>query len=82
MKVTQVVSPKSLSRVREPERAVIKVAAVQISHNVDSAAHIATVIEAIETAVDAGAQIIFLPELTLSRYPADTLPSGVPNQNA
>ena len=82
MKVTQVVSPKSLSRVREPERAVIKVAAVQIDHNVDSAAHIATVIEAIETAVDAGAQIIFLPELTLSRYPADTLPSGVPNQNA
>ena len=82
MKVTQVVSPKSLSRVREPERAVIKVAAVQIDHNVDSAAHIATVIEAIETAVDAGAQIIFLPELTLSRYPADTLPSGAPNQNA
>ena len=82
MKVTQVVSPKSLSRVREPERAVVKVAAVQIDHNVDSAAHIATVIEAIETAVDAGAQIIFLPELTLSRYPADTLPSGVPNQNA
>ena len=82
MKLTQVVSPKSLSRVREPERAVIKVAAVQIGHNVDSAAHIATVIEAIETAVDAGAQIIFLPELTLSRYPADTLPSGVPNQNA
>ena len=82
MKVTQVVSPKSLSRVREPERAVVKVAAVQIDHNVDSAAHIATVIESIEAAVDAGAQIIFLPELTLSRYPADTLPSGVPNQNA
>ena len=57
-------------------------AAVQIDHNVDSAAHIATVIESIEAAVDAGAQIIFLPELTLSRYPADTLPSGVPNQNA
>ena len=82
MKLTQVVSPKSLSRVREPERAVIKVAAVQISHNVDSAAHIATVIEAIEIAVEAGAQIIFLPELTLSRYPADTLPTGTPSQNA
>jgi len=82
VKLTQVVSPKSLSRVREPERAVIKVAAVQISHNVDSASHIATVIEAIEIAVDAGAQIIFLPELTLSRYPADTLPTGTPSQNA
>ena len=82
MKLTQVVSPKSLSRVREPERAVVKVAAVQISHNVDSAAQIAKVIEAIEIAVNAGAQIIFLPELTLSRYPADTLPTGIPSRDA
>ena len=82
MKVTQVVSPKSLRRVREPERAVIKVAAVQLSHNVDSAAHTATVIGAIEIAVEAGAQIIFLPELTLSKYPADALPTGRPSQNA
>ena len=82
MKLTQVVSPKSLSRVREPERAVLKVAAVQLSHNVDSAAHTATVIEAIEIAVEAGAQIIFLPELTPSKYPADALPTGRPSQNA
>jgi N-carbamoylputrescine amidase len=82
VKLTQVVSPKSLSRVREPERAVLKVAAVQLSHNVDSAAHTATVIEAIEIAVEAGAQIIFLPELTLSKYPADALPTGRPSQNA
>jgi N-carbamoylputrescine amidase len=58
------------------------VAAVQLSHNVDSAAHTATVIEAIEIAVEAGAQIIFLPELTLSKYPADALPTGRPSQNA
>ena len=82
MKLTQVVSPKPLSRVREPERAVVKVAAVQISHNVDSAAQIAKVIEAIEIAVNAGAQIIFLPELTLSRYPADSLPTGIPSRDA
>ena len=82
MKLTQVVSPKSLSRVREPERAVLKVAAVRLSHNVDSAAHTATVIGAIEIAVEAGAQIIFLPELTLSKYPADALPTGRPSQNA
>ena len=82
MKLTQVVSPKSLSRVREPARAVLKVAAVQLSHNVDSAAHTATVIGAIEIAVEAGAQIIFLPELTLSKYPADALPTGRPSQNA
>jgi len=82
VKLTQVVSPKPLSRVREPERAVVKVAAVQISHNVDSAAQIAKVIEAIEIAVNAGAQIIFLPELTLSRYPADSLPTGIPSRDA
>jgi|TARA_B110000967_G_scaffold12332_1_gene12018 N-carbamoylputrescine amidase len=58
------------------------VAAVQLSHNVDSAAHTATVIGAIEIAVEAGAQIIFLPELTLSKYPADALPTGRPSQNA
>jgi len=28
------------------------------------------------TAADAGAQAVFLPELTLSRYPADTIPEG------
>lgn len=82
MKLTQVASPKSLSRVREPERSIIKVAAVQINHNVDPAAHTATLLEAIKIAVDAGAQIIFLPELTLSRYPADQLPKGAPNRNA
>jgi len=82
VKLTQVASPKSLSRVREPERAVIKVAAIQINHNVDPAAHIATLLEAIEIAVDAGAKIIFLPELTLSRYPADQLPTVAPNRNA
>jgi N-carbamoylputrescine amidase len=40
------------------------------------------VIGAIEIAVEAGAQIIFLPELTLSKYPADALPTGRPSQNA
>ena len=82
MKLTKTVSPKSLSRVREPERAVIKVAALQINHNLDPTAHTATLLEAIEIAVEAGAQIIFLPELTLSRYPADQLPTGTPNRNA
>ncbi|MBP8838970.1 MAG: hydrolase, partial [Dermatophilaceae bacterium] len=33
-------------------------------------------------AVGAGARIVFLPELTLSRYPADTRPSGIPAVNA
>jgi len=82
VKLTQVASPRSLSRVREPERSIIKVAAVQINHNVDPTAHTAALLEAIKIAVAAGAQIIFLPELTLSRYPADQLPTGTPNRNA
>ena len=81
MKLTQVASPKSLSRVREPERSIIKVAAVQINHNVDPAAHTAKLLEAIEIAVDAGAQIIFLPELTLSRYPRGRLTEMLSNWN-
>jgi len=59
VKLTQVASPKSLSRVREPERAVIKVAALQINHNLDPTAHTAALLEAIKIAVEAGAQIIF-----------------------
>jgi N-carbamoylputrescine amidase len=82
VKLTQVASPRSLSRVREPERSIIKVAAVQINHNVDPTAHTAALLEAIKIAVAAGAQIIFLPELTLSRYPADKLPTGSPSRNA
>lgn len=32
--------------------------------------------EGVATAASAGAEIVFLPELTLSRYPADTRPEG------
>lgn len=32
--------------------------------------------EAIDTAAERGARIVFLPEVTLARYPADTLPTG------
>jgi N-carbamoylputrescine amidase len=38
--------------------------------------------EGIGAAVAAGAQAVFLPELTLSRYPADKRASGVPKERA
>jgi N-carbamoylputrescine amidase len=38
--------------------------------------------EAIDTAAERGARIVFLPEVTLSRYPADTLPTGVASELA
>jgi len=40
--------------------------------------HLATLHDGVATAAAAGASIVFLPELTLSRYPADTKPQGVP----
>jgi N-carbamoylputrescine amidase len=42
----------------------------------DPARHRAHLTEGVAAAADSGAEIVFLPELTLSRYPADTLPSG------
>jgi hypothetical protein len=57
MELTPVVSPKSLSRVHDPEPAVIKVAAVQISHNEDFATHLEAVIAAFGMAAKAGAAI-------------------------
>jgi N-carbamoylputrescine amidase len=38
--------------------------------------------EGIAMAAEAGASIVFLQELTLSRYPADTRPTGIPNELA
>lgn len=37
---------------------------------------------AVRDAAGAGAQVVFLPELTLSRYPADTRPAGAPAATA
>lgn len=82
MKVTKVEAPASLSRVREPERAFVTVAAVQISWNEDPKVHESKIRDAVKIAAEQGAQIVFLPELTLSRYPADVRPSGTPNETA
>lgn len=38
--------------------------------------------DGIQQAAESGAKVVFLPELTLSRYPADTLPSGAPDATA
>ncbi len=44
--------------------------------------HLAKLNEGIRLAADNGAQIVCLQELTLSRYPADKVPSGTPNEIA
>jgi len=82
MKITYTPAPKSLSRIREPERAILTVAALQFAWKPDPAEHDDQIELAVKEAKNKGAQIVFLPELTLSRYPADVCPTGVPNQTA
>ena len=82
MKVTKVHAPASLSRVKAPERGTITVAAVQVSWREDQREHQSNIENAIRLAKAQGAQIVFLPELTLSRYPADVCPTGIPSDTA
>ncbi len=82
MKVTKVSAPPALSRVRAPERATVTVAALQFRWLEDAVAHKAQIADGVKKATENGAQIVFLPELTLSRYPADVCPTGVPDQTA
>ncbi len=74
--------PESLARVEPPEGGPVRVALVQHAWQPDRDALVATLRDGIRTAAQAGARIVFLPELTLSRYPADTLPEGTPSATA
>ncbi|MBM6398959.1 nitrilase-related carbon-nitrogen hydrolase [Phycicoccus sonneratiae] len=74
--------PTSLARVHEPTAPPVRVGLVQHAWDDDADRLRATLLDGVRTAADAGAQVVFLPELTLSRYPADTLPSGRPDATA
>ncbi|EED34229.1 N-carbamoylputrescine amidase [Luminiphilus syltensis NOR5-1B] len=54
----------------------LTIALYQMRWYPDPEAHKRRIEEGVAAAAMAGAQIVFLPELTLSRYPADTLPEG------
>lgn len=82
MKLTIAPSLPSLSRTRDPERALVRVAAVQFSWRSDPSEHIGNIEKAVRLAASEGAKVVFLPELTLSRYPADVCPTGTPVQTA
>ncbi len=68
--------PASPARVHEPTEPPVRVGLVQHAWDEDGERLRATLLDGIRTAAGAGARVVFLPELTLSRYPADTLPSG------
>lgn len=72
----------SLARAKEPQRPPLRIGLVQ-HHWREDAAHLEqTLLDAIGQAADEGAEAVFLPELTLSKYPADTRATGTPGDRA
>lgn len=63
--------PVSFARERAPRRQPVRVGLVQHRWQADAEALKAELIEGIRLAAEQGAQAVFLPEITLSRYPAD-----------
>jgi N-carbamoylputrescine amidase len=74
--------PASPARVRAPGRPRLRVGLVQHAWRDDPGALAARLADGVRLAAEAGAGIVFLPELTLSRYPADTLPDGRADRQA
>jgi N-carbamoylputrescine amidase len=62
------------------DRRRVTVGAVQTRWHADPAEHRGVLADGVATAAAAGAEIVFLPELTLSRYPADTIPENGPDR--
>ena len=69
-------SPASLARNTPSERPALRVGVVQHRWHADAAVLQAELNEGIGRAARLGATVVFLPELTLSRYPADTRPEN------
>lgn len=82
MKLTVAESLPALSRAKPSTREPLRVGLVQSKWYSDAVEHEAKLAEGIRLAAEAGAEIVFLQELTLSRYPADVLPTGVANKTA
>jgi N-carbamoylputrescine amidase len=72
----------SPARVDAPVRGPVRVGLVQHAWRDDPVELRRVLHEGIGAAAAAGAQIVFLPELTLSKYPAFELPAGVPSDSA
>ncbi|MDJ0348052.1 nitrilase-related carbon-nitrogen hydrolase [Cryobacterium sp. PH29-G1] len=75
-------SPASPTRVQQPDRAPLRVGLVQHRWHADAATLTTELAEGIRLAAEAGARIVFLPELTLSKYPGNVRASGIPKADA
>jgi N-carbamoylputrescine amidase len=71
-------APESLTRTTPSERPPLRVAAFQHHWREDRDELCKVLADAVSQAADAGARIVFLPELTLYRYPADSRPTSRP----
>jgi N-carbamoylputrescine amidase len=74
--------PESLARVNPPKRSPLRVAVVQHRFRSDAAELRRVLTTAVSQAADAGAQAVFLPELTLRKYPADRRAGSNPGATA
>jgi N-carbamoylputrescine amidase len=68
----------SPARVDEPTRPLLRVGLVQHHWRSDAAQLREVLLDGIARAASAGAEVVFLPELTLSKYPAFEEPTGKP----
>lgn len=79
MKLTIAERSYSLARVKPSNRHPLRVALVQTRWHEDAVEHLGVLNAGIELAAENGASVVCLPELTLSRYPADEIPTATPN---
>ena len=80
---TIVATPQpSLARVTGTDRPQLTVGLVQTRWHEDADEHLAVLEDGVRSAADAGAEVVFLPELTLLRYPADVRAGDRPVEQA
>lgn len=72
----------SPARVADAPARMLTVGAVQTRWHADEAEHAETLLAGVAAAAGVGAEVVFLPELTLSRYPADIRPESSPAETA
>jgi len=79
---SNVTPPPSLARVHETQRSPLRVGLVQHAWRADPDELIGVLTDAIGVAAGEGAQVVFLPEITLSKYPAFERATGHPGDTA
>ncbi|GAB3255009.1 carbon-nitrogen hydrolase family protein [Arthrobacter pigmenti] len=88
LELTRLDPPESVARPSDAAgttgtvRPTLRIGLVQHRWHADHDRLLAELNEGIARAAALGATVVFLPELTLSRYPADTLPESVPAAQA